>query len=77
MSTVLHFNELALRNFLSFGNQDTVIDLSENGTVSIEGQNLDQGGSNGSGKTTIINALCYALYNKPFDNISLQRLITR
>jgi DNA repair exonuclease SbcCD ATPase subunit len=75
MSTVLHFNELALRNFLSFGNQDTVIDLSENGTVSIEGQNLDQGGSNGSGKTTIINALCYALYNKPFDNISLQRLI--
>lgn len=75
MSTVLHFNELALRNFLSFGNQDTIIDLSENGTVSIEGQNLDQGGSNGSGKTTIINALCYALYNKPFDNISLQRLI--
>ena len=32
-------------------------------------------GPNGSGKTTIINALCYALYNKPFDNISLQKLI--
>ncbi|MBT9138364.1 MAG: Chromosome partition protein Smc [Syntrophomonadaceae bacterium] len=33
--------------------------------------------SNGllSHNTTIINALCYALYNKPFDNISLQRLI--
>jgi DNA repair exonuclease SbcCD ATPase subunit len=28
-----------------------------------------------SHNTTIINALCYALYNKPFDNISLQRLI--
>lgn len=75
MSTTLHFRELMLRNFLSFGNQETVIDLSEPGTVSIEGQNLDQGGSNGSGKTTLINALCYALYNKPFDNISLQKLI--
>jgi DNA repair exonuclease SbcCD ATPase subunit len=33
--------------------------------------------SNGflSHNTTIINAICYALYNKPFDNISLQRLI--
>lgn len=75
MSTVLRFNELGVRNFMSFGNAETVIDLSENGTVSVEGQNLDQGGSNGSGKTTLINALCYALYNKPFDNISLNRLI--
>jgi DNA repair exonuclease SbcCD ATPase subunit len=75
MSSTLYFRELMLRNFLSFGNVETIVDLSEPGTVSIEGQNLDQGGSNGSGKTTIINALCYALYNKPFDNISLQRLI--
>jgi DNA repair exonuclease SbcCD ATPase subunit len=75
MSSTLNFIELAIRNFLSFGNQETVIDLAEPGTVSIEGQNLDQGGSNGAGKTTLINAICYALYNKPFDNISLQRLI--
>lgn len=75
LSSTLFFKELALRNFLSFGQNETVIDLSEPGTISIEGQNLDQGGSNGSGKTTIINALCYALYNKPFDTISLQRLI--
>lgn len=75
MSSTLYFRELAVRNFMSFGNNDTVIDLSEPGTVEVVGQNLDQGGSNGSGKTTIINAICYALYNKPFDNISLQRLI--
>lgn len=60
---------------LSFGNVESVIDLDGQGTVEITGQNLDKGGSNGAGKTTIINALCYALYNKPFDNISLQRLI--
>lgn len=75
MSQTLYFRELVVRNFLSFGNNDTIIDLSEAGTVEVIGQNLDQGGSNGSGKTTIINAICYALYNKPFDNISLQRLI--
>lgn len=75
MSSSLYFRELQVRNFMSFGNQDTVIDLSEPGTVEVIGQNLDQGGSNGSGKTTLINAICYALYNKPFDNISLQRLI--
>ncbi len=75
MSSTLYFRELSVRNFLSFGNNETIIDLTEPGTVEVIGQNLDQGGSNGSGKTTIINAICYALYNKPFDNISLQRLI--
>jgi len=75
MSSTLYFRDLTLRNFLSFGQNDTVINLAEPGTVTIDGQNLDVGGSNGAGKTTIINALCYALYNKPFDNISLQRLI--
>lgn len=75
MSSTLYFHGLWVRNFMSFGNNETFIDLSEPGTVEVIGQNLDQGGSNGSGKTTIINAICYALYNKPFDTISLQRLI--
>lgn len=75
MSTPLIFKTIELRNFLSFGNQTQVIELDEQGTVTVTGENTDQGGSNGAGKTTIINALCYALYNKPFDAISLQRLI--
>lgn len=79
MTTPLIFKTLELRNFLSYGNQMQVIDLHEQGTVTITGENLDTGAgtenSNGSGKTGIINALCYALYNKAFDNISLQRLI--
>lgn len=64
-----------MRNFMSTGNATVEIDLDGQGTVTITGENLDQGGSNGAGKTTIINALCYALYNKAFDNITLQRLV--
>lgn len=75
MSTPLRFKELQIRNFLSFGNMMTTIDLSQDGSTLIVGENIDAGSNNGAGKTTIINAICYAFYNKPFDNISLQRLI--
>lgn len=75
MTTPLRFKSISIRNFLSFGNVESVFDLEEQGSVEVVGENLDKGGSNGSGKTTLINALCYALYNKAFDSISLQRLI--
>lgn len=75
MSIPLLFKTLEVRNFLSFGNITQLIELDGQGTVTVSGENVDQGGSNGAGKTTLINAICYALYNKPFDSISLQRLI--
>ena len=75
MSTELQFLGLRLRNFMSFGNNYTDIDLTAEGTILINGENIDNGGANGVGKTTIINAVCYALYNNPFDKISLKRLI--
>lgn len=69
------FKELHLRNFLSFGNNTTIVDLSTTGSTFIVGENIDSGGANGCGKTSIVNAICYAAYNKPLDNISLQKLI--
>lgn len=75
MSIPLIFKTISVKNFLSFGQQEQVIELNDQGTVTVTGENIDIGGSNGAGKTTIINAVCYALYNKPFDSISLQRLI--
>lgn len=75
MSAPLRFKELQIRNFMSFGNMLTTINLSGSDSVLIVGENMDTGSNNGAGKTTIINAICYAFYNKPFDNISLQRLI--
>lgn len=75
MSIPIRFDGLNLRNFLSFGNNLTEIDLTYFGSTLIMGENVDANSNNGAGKTTIINAICYALFNKPFDNISLQRLI--
>lgn len=79
-ASYLKFISLTIRNFLSIGNQTQELPLDGGDSVLILGVNHDapQGaGGNGCGKTTIINALCYALYNKPFDQISLQRLINR
>ena len=75
MSTQVTFKEISIRNFLSFGNNTTTIELDNYGSTLIQGENIDASSNNGAGKTTIINAICYALYNKPFDSISLQKLI--
>jgi DNA repair exonuclease SbcCD ATPase subunit len=75
MSSKIVLEKLRLRNFLSFGNNFTEINLNILGSTLILGENIDAGGANGCGKTAIINAICYAFFNKPFDNISLQRLI--
>jgi energy-coupling factor transporter ATP-binding protein EcfA2 len=75
MSTPLTFTAVGFSNFMATGQVEQVVDLGAYGTTAIEGRNLDAGGSNGAGKTTILNALCYALFNKPFDQISLNRLV--
>ena len=75
MSQEINFLEVSLRNFMSFGNNTTSIDLTIPGTILVNGDNVETGGANGVGKTTMINAICYALYNNPFDKISLQKLI--
>jgi DNA repair exonuclease SbcCD ATPase subunit len=73
MSLIL--KELSIRNFLGFGNKTETIDLSTLGTTLIVGENMDRGGANGCGKTTIANAISYALYNVPLEKISKERLI--
>lgn len=71
----LTLKELTIRNFLGFGNKTEVVDLSSSGTTLILGENIDRGGANGVGKTTVANAICYALYNVPLEKISKERLI--
>lgn len=70
------FESLWFKNFMSFGNVKTVVDLTETGTTLIVGENMDEGGSSGAGKTTLMNALSYVLYDKiPRDDVKKDKLI--
>lgn len=76
---MIKFISLSLRNFLSYGNNITTIQLDKPGTTLIVGEDLDNTssgqGANGTGKTAIINALTYAIYDRPVSNISKDNLI--
>lgn len=77
---MLKIKTITIRNFFSYGNQHTVFDLTNKGTTMIVGENLDDmsegKAANGVGKTTIINAITYALYEKCVSNIkSLDNII--
>lgn len=62
------FKEITFKNFLSSGNQPTTVDLCSNKTTLIYGVN-------GSGKSTILDALTYGLFGKSFRAINLPQLI--
>jgi DNA repair exonuclease SbcCD ATPase subunit len=63
------FTKLTLRNFLSFGNTPTEYVFSDGG------ERVLIRGSNGSGKTSILDALCFSLYGKPYRNVSLPAVV--
>lgn len=76
----IHFSNISIRNFLSYGNNTTTIQLDRPAsTTLILGEDLDNtatgAGANGCGKTVLINALVYALYDKPVSNISKDNLV--
>lgn len=62
------FEKIRWKNFLSTGQQFTEVSLSESKTTLIVG-------NNGAGKSTILDALCFVLFNKPFRKINKPQLI--
>ena len=65
---MIEFKYVRWKNFLSTGNQFIEIQLDRNPTTLIIGEN-------GAGKSTILDALCFGLFGKPFRGINKPQLL--
>ena len=65
---MIYFEKVRWKNFLSTGNNFTEIELNRNNTTLIIGEN-------GAGKSTILDALCFGLFGKPFRSINKSQLL--
>ena len=62
------FEKIRWKNFLSTGNHFTEVELNTHSTTLIVG-------SNGTGKSTVLDALTFSLYGKPFRKINKSQLL--
>jgi len=62
------FKKVKYKNFLSTGQQFIEINLNEAPTTLVVG-------NNGAGKSTMLDALCFGLFAKPFRNIKKDQLV--
>ena len=79
---MIKLKNLTVKNFMSVGNQTQAIDFDKGQLTLVLGENLDLGGDdsgarNGTGKTTIINALSYAIYGQALTNIKRDNLVNK
>lgn len=65
---MIEFKIIKWRNFLSTGNNFTEVNLNTHNKTLIVGEN-------GAGKSTILDALCFSLFNKPFRKINKPQLV--
>ena len=77
---MITLKNITLRNFLSIGNVTQAVDFDKKDITLILGENLDLGGDgarNGTGKTTLIQGLSYALFGVPINSIRKDNLVNR
>ena len=77
---MLKIKNITVKNFMSVGNVTQAVHFDKHGLTLVLGNNIDLGGDgsrNGTGKTTIINALSYALYGNALYNIKKDNLVNK
>ena len=79
---MIKIKNLTVKNFMSVGNQTQAVEFDKGHLTLVLGENLDLGGDdsgarNGTGKTTIINGLSYAIYGQALTNIKKDNLINK
>ena len=77
---MLQIKNITVKNFMSVGNVTQAVHFDKHGLTLVLGNNIDLGGDgsrNGTGKTTIINALSYALYGNALYNIKKDNLVNK
>jgi DNA repair exonuclease SbcCD ATPase subunit len=77
---MIQIKKLSVRNFMSVGNATQGINFDRQDLTLVLGENMDLGGDgsrNGTGKTTIINALSYAMYGVALSNIRKDNLVNK
>lgn len=79
---MIKIKNLTVKNFMSVGNQTQAVDFDKGQLTLVLGENMDLGGDdsgarNGTGKTTIINGLSYAIYGTALTNIKKDNLINK
>ena len=65
---MITFRKVTWQNFLSTGNTPIEVELDKNSTTLVIGDN-------GSGKSTVLDALTFGLFGKPFRNIKKDQLV--
>jgi len=77
---MITLKNITLRNFLSIGQVTQAVNFDRQELTLILGENLDLGGDgarNGTGKTTLIQGLSYALFGVPINSIRKDNLVNR
>jgi DNA repair exonuclease SbcCD ATPase subunit len=79
---MIRIKDLTVKNFMSVGNATQAVNFNQDQLTLVLGENLDQGGDdngsrNGTGKTTIVNALSYAIFGTALTNIKKDNLINK
>jgi len=77
---MIKIKNITIKNFMSVGNTTQAVNFAHDGLTLVLGNNMDLGGEgsrNGTGKTTLINALSYAVYGQALTNIRKDNLVNK